>query len=234
MAYTIINSYIPTTLYPLKAPYTMVPESITIHNTANDATAANEIAYLKNNSAATSYHVAVDDKQVIQAIPFTRNAFAAGDGATGKGNRSSIHIEICYSKSGGSKYTAAEANAIEYVAHLLKQYGWGIDRVKWHKDWPRPTDGYRKNCPHRILDEGRAQSVKDRIAAKLKELNAPKKEEVKVANVEYEKDAKVGPALAKEFELAKKAGITDGTYPNRPGTRAEMAVMIYRATKSKD
>ncbi|MET3658406.1 peptidoglycan recognition protein family protein [Sporosarcina psychrophila] len=173
MAYTIVNSYIPGSLYKLKAPYPMKPEYITIHNTYNDATAANEIAYMTRNNTVVGYHVAIDDKQAVQAIPFTRNAYHAGDGQ-GKGNRASIGIEICYSKSGGTKYVAAEENTVEYVAHILKQYGWGIDRVKWHRDWSG------KNCPHRIIEEGRTQSVKDRISAKLKELNnpAPPKEEV--------------------------------------------------------
>ena len=174
MPYVIVNSYIPTALYPLKAPYTMVPEYVTIHNTYNDATAANEIAYMTRNGTVVGYHVAIDDKQAVQAIPFTRNAFHAGDGL-GKGNRASIGIEICYSKSGGPKYVAAEENTVEYVAHILKQYGWGIDRVKWHRDWSG------KNCPHRIIEEGRLQSVKDRIARRLSELNgmsSPPKEGV--------------------------------------------------------
>jgi len=171
MAYIIVNSFIPTTLYPLKAPYTMEPEYVTIHNTYNDATAANEIAYMTRNvtgdRAEVGYHVAIDDKQAVQAIPFSRNAFHAGDGGKGNGNRKSIGVEICYSKSGGPKYVAAEENTVEYVAHVLKQYGWGIDRVKWHRDWSG------KKCPHRIIDEGRTQSVKDRIAKRLTELNNP-------------------------------------------------------------
>ena len=46
------------------------------------------------------------------------------------GNRLSIGIEICYSKSGGVRYGFAEENAIQYIAKLLKQYGRGIERVK--------------------------------------------------------------------------------------------------------
>lgn len=61
-----------------------------------------------------------------------------------------------------------------------------------------------------------------------------KKEEVKVANIDEERDAKVGPALAPEFKLAKEAGITDGTFPNRQATRAELAVMVYRAFDKKN
>lgn len=79
MTYAIISDYIDKSLYPLKAPHTMIPEYVTIHNTYNDATAINEIAYMKRNTAATSYHAAIDDKHVVQAIPFTRNAWHAGE-----------------------------------------------------------------------------------------------------------------------------------------------------------
>lgn len=144
MAYTIIDKFIPTSLYKLKAPFTMKPQYVTIHNTYNDASALNEVAYMTRNASPVSYHVAIDDKYAVQAIPFTRNAWHAGDG-NGPGNRKSIGIEICYSKSGGQRYKEAEANAIDYVAHVLKQYGWGVDRVKWHRDWSG------KDCPHRIL-----------------------------------------------------------------------------------
>ncbi len=80
--------------YALKCPNPMTPEYITIHNTANDASAANEISYMTGNSESTSYHFAVDDKEVIQGIPLDRNAWHSGDGTNGTGNRKSIAIEI--------------------------------------------------------------------------------------------------------------------------------------------
>lgn len=202
MGYEIVNKFIPTTIYPLKAPYAMTPEYITIHNTYNDATAANEIAYMTRNATVVGYHVAIDDVQAIQAIPFNRNAFHAGDGH-GKGNRASIGIEICYSKSGGPKYVAAEENTVEYVARVLKQYGWEIDRVKWHRDWSG------KKCPHRIIDEGRTQSVKNRIAKRLAELNAPpKKEESRMINPS-------SPTLNTAFEQFLSSAIKDGTIADK-------------------
>lgn len=160
MAYEIINKFIPESKYPLKAPYAMTPQYVTIHNTANDASALNEIAYMSGNSNPTGYHVAIDDKHAVQAIPFRRNAYHAGDGQ-GPGNRKSIGIEICYSKSGGPRYYAAEANAAEYVAHVLMQYGWGIDRIKWHRDWSG------KHCPHRMIDEGRLDQFKKTVKAHM-------------------------------------------------------------------
>lgn len=148
MAYSIVSMYIPSSKYSKKCPYSMSPQYITVHNTANDASARNEASYMRNNSSSTSFHAVVDDKEVVLCAPFNRNCFHAGDGRSGSGNRKSIGIEICYSLSGGSKFNAAEQNAAVYIASLLKSYGWGIDRVKRHKDWSG------KDCPHRTMANG--------------------------------------------------------------------------------
>lgn len=102
---------------------------------------------MRYNDLEISFHYAVDDVNIVQGIPENRNAWASGDGH-GKGNMEGIHIEICYSKSGGEKFDKAEQNAAEFTASLLKKYGWGIDKVTKHRDY----DG--KYCPHRTLDRG--------------------------------------------------------------------------------
>lgn len=131
----------------IKCPYEMKPEFIVIHNTANDASANNEIAYMHRNNNTVSFHYAVDDKEIVQGIELNRNTWNAGDGTNGKGNRKGIAIEICYSKSGGAKFEKAQRNAAELTAKLLKDYGWGIDKVTKHQDY----NG--KNCPHRTLSD---------------------------------------------------------------------------------
>lgn len=134
--------------YRLKCPHPMTAIGIVIHNTANDATANNEISYMINNSYSTSFHYAVDDIEVVQGLPLDRNSWNAGDGTYGDGNRKYISIEICYSKSGGDRFIQAEKNCAIFVAKLLKDYGWGIDKVKKHQDFSG------KYCPHRTLDLG--------------------------------------------------------------------------------
>lgn len=136
----------PANKISIKCPYVMTPTRIVIHNTANDAPAENEIAYMHRNNMETSFHFAVDDKEAVQGIELNRNAWHAGDG-NGKGNREGIAIEICYSKSGGQRFEAAQKNAAELTAKLLKDYGWGIDRVTKHEDYAN------KHCPHRTLDD---------------------------------------------------------------------------------
>ncbi len=143
----------PPSRYSIKCPYTRTPSRIVVHNTANDASAENEIGYMLNNDNEISYHVAVDDKEIIQAIPFDRNAWASGDGH-GVGNMEGIHIEICYSKSGGPRFEKSERNAAEYIASLLKKYGWGMEQVTKHQDY----DG--KYCPHRTLNLGWGRFLK--------------------------------------------------------------------------
>ena len=134
--------------YNIKCPYEMNAEFIVVHNTANDASANNEIAYMISNNNKVSYHYAVDDVEIVQGIPENRNAWHAGDGGSGKGNRKGLAIEICYSKSGGEKFDKAEENAAEFIASKLKEKGWGIDKVKKHQDFAN------KYCPHRTLDYG--------------------------------------------------------------------------------
>lgn len=143
----IRENLVPKDKYAIKCPYTRTPTRVVIHNTANDAPAANEISYMRYNDLEISFHYAVDDVNIVQGIPESRNAWASGDGH-GKGNMEGIHIEICYSKSGGEKFDKAEQNAAEFTASLLKKYGWGIDKVTKHRDY----DG--KYCPHRTLDRG--------------------------------------------------------------------------------
>lgn len=165
MAIAVKQNLVSSSKYSIKCPYPMEAEYITFHETANDATAEGEVKYMISNNNQVSYHFAVDEDTVVQGIPVNRNAWHCGDGGSGKGNRKSIGVEVCYSKSGGAKYNKAKALAIKFVAQLLHERGWGIDRVKPHQHWSG------KYCPHRTLAETGFKSVLDAIQ---KELNALK------------------------------------------------------------
>lgn len=153
MTYAFKQNLVSKDKYSIKCPNTMNAEFIVVHNTANDASAENEVKYMISNNNQVSYHYAVDDNEVIQGLPTDRNAWACGDGANGKGNRKGIQVEICYSKSGGARFENAEKNAAMFIAKLLKERGWGVDKVKKHQDFAN------KYCPHRTLDKGWASFV---------------------------------------------------------------------------
>lgn len=173
----LIKNLIPESQYSTKCPYSMTPKGICIHNTANDAPAINERNYMArgDNQNEVSFHIAVDDNQAIQCIPLNRNAWHAGDGGSGQGNRNYIAVEICYSRSGGERFIKAEQRAAKEVATLLKQYGWGISQIRKHQDFSG------KYCPHRTLDMG-WQRFLNMVKIELNNLNINQyiKEEIKV------------------------------------------------------
>lgn len=206
--------------YNIKCPHQMEAKYVTIHNTANDAPAENEINYMISNNKEVSFHIAVDDVEAIQGLPLDRNAWASGDG-NGPGNRSSIHVEICYSKSSGERYKKAEENAIKLVAQMLKERGWGIDRVKKHQDWSN------KYCPHRILDEGRWNQVLNAIETELKgQAVASPNQPVSGGTgsiVDYLKSIGQDSSFANRANLAKQHGIV-----NYQGTAAQNTELLNK------
>lgn len=212
----IVKNLVDKSKYAIKCPYEMKPTRIVVHNTANDATAANEVAYMISNNNEVSFHYAVDDKEVVQGIPENRNAWHASDGGKGKGNREGIAVEICYSKSGGAKFAKAEENAAEFIACKLKEYGWGIGKVTKHQDYSG------KYCPHRTLDLGWERFLK-MVESKL----SSKKKTFDNTPDPYAKEA---------VEWAIKKGILKGTEEgdyklHSNVTRQDVLVFLYRAIK---
>ena len=211
----IIQNLVSPSKYNIKCPYIMNPEFIVVHNTANDASARNEIAYMIRNDNKVSFHYAIDDKEIVQGILENRNAWHAGDGKNGEGNRKGIGIEICYSKSGGTRFIEAEKLAAKFIAFKLNEKGWGIDKVKKHQDFSG------KYCPHRTLDMG-WQRFLDMVQSELDKLKGG-------AAVS---DKNVPSSWAKEaWEWGVKEGITDGTNPQGAITREQVVTMLYRYHK---
>lgn len=115
---------------------------IVVHNTANpNSTAKNERDYLVNtaNLSSTSWHLAVDDKEVVEAVPLTEMAFHAGKL---EGNRYGIGIEICES----GNYKKTEKNAEKLIAYLMAYYHIPIENIKTHQDFTG------KDCPRIVLE----------------------------------------------------------------------------------
>jgi N-acetylmuramoyl-L-alanine amidase len=127
----------------------MKPQHITVHDTGNankGAGAKNHAAYLKGSHAEmapVSWHYTVDDKHIVQHLPWNETAYHAGDGGYGKGNSTSIGIEICENPDGNR--AKAEDNAIALIVDLLKEIGLTPDKVVPHKFWTN------KQCPRVIL-----------------------------------------------------------------------------------
>ncbi|AWB45260.1 N-acetylmuramoyl-L-alanine amidase [Paenibacillus sp. CAA11] len=146
--------------------------TITIHNTGNaSSSAANERAWLTNpsNTRTASFHIVVDEREALECIPLNENAWHAGDGSGAKsGNRTSIGIEICES----GNYAKTLDNAAGLVAQMLKERGWGVDRLRRHYDWSG------KVCPRLMYDGGKWTGwaeFKAKVSAKLNESKGSEK-----------------------------------------------------------
>lgn len=139
---------VPQSKWNIKCPYTMEPDGICVHNTANKASAMAEVSYMVGNNNEVSYHYAIDDYRIVQGVEENRNTWHASDGGNGKGNRKKISIEICYSTGDLEQFKKAELLAAKFIAYKLKEKGWGIDRVSKHQDY------CGKYCPHKTLDLG--------------------------------------------------------------------------------
>lgn len=127
------------------------PAYVVVHETDNwdrGAGAETHARALYNGNLGGSVHFYVDDREIYQTLDIADGAYAVGDGGGRYGitNRNSINLEICVNPD--SNYYKAVENAKWLCAKLLKERGWGIDRLKRH------YDASRKNCPRRIIAEG--------------------------------------------------------------------------------
>lgn len=220
-------------MYSVKCPFVTDKQFIVVHNTGMPSPARNEISYMIRNYNEVSFHDAIDENEIVHGIPYERNAWASGDGH-GAGNMHGIHIEICRSTNENETlFVKAEENAAEYIAYLLKEYGWDITHVKKHQDF----DG--KYCPHKTLNWGWTRFLN----MIQKYYNKPEEEEDVTLSYEefkaymdrYNQEvAKVEVAdwAQHAWNQVKTLGIMDGTRPASPISRQELAVVLDRIESS--
>ena len=196
-----------------KRPATkMKPTTITIHSTGNpNSTARNERGWLTNpsNNRTASWHIVIDEREVIEAIPLNEIAYHSGNR---NGNNTSIGIEIC--ESGNREKTLD--NAVKLVAKMLHERNWGVDKLRRHYDWSG------KNCP-RIMSANNWKEW-DRFKFNVnKELML-----LRQGGKVVEDKNKPSKWAEKEWAWAQKEGYLDGKRPKDPITREEMAIVLKR------
>lgn len=144
--------------------YPMRPESVTVHETANTAPGANAEMHRRfvhngGGSEGVSFHFVVDDREIIQLLPLNENGWHAGDGATGRGNRTSIAIETCVNRDADWERTLQ--HLIQLLVALCRRFGWDTSRIVQHNHWSG------KNCPARLRAEGRWEWLLTQVGQRL-------------------------------------------------------------------
>lgn len=199
----------------------MNAEFIVVHNTANDASAKNEISYMIGNNNKVSYHYAIDDKEIVQGVSEDRNAWHSGDGGNGKGNRKGIGIEICYSKSGGQRFIDAEKLSAKFIAFKLNEKGWGIDKVKRHSDYAK------KNCPHRTIEMG-WQRFLNMVQTELNILKGVEIVNKPIAPTQPINNNQPSTWAKADWEWGILNGLVDGTNPKGNLSREQFVAVLHR------
>lgn len=189
-------------------------QTITIHSTANPkSTAINERNWLTNptNTRSASWHIAVDDKEAVEAIPLNEQAYHSGNSV---GNNSSIGIEIC--ESGNRAKTIQ--HTVDLVVKMLHERNWNVSNLRRHFDWSG------KNCPN-IMSADNWRDWDEfvmRVQRELSKLNKPKATDIKVSS--WAKDGE---------QFVVKNDISDGLRPKEFVTREEIWTMLERMHKLK-
>lgn len=163
------------------------PVYIVIHETDNWSKGADAKAHanaMKNGNLAGTVHYYVDSKFVYQTLDHSDGAWAVGDGKGKYGitNRNSISIEVCVNPE--TDYYTAVDKAEQLAAFLLKQYGWGTDRLKRH------YDASGKHCPRRLMDEGKWPEFVKKTELYMKNGNSQNKNETAESKNTKKLDAK--------------------------------------------
>lgn len=136
-------------------------KKITVHNTSNTNRGADAKAHsnwarktgyyeLNGRKEYVSWHYTVDDKVTIKQLPISEKGWHAG-----RGNSSSIGIEICMND--GIDQEKAFDRASRLIAILLYDLELSIEDVVTHQYWTG------KRCPILLLDTQDWKIFQDKI-----------------------------------------------------------------------
>lgn len=212
---------------------------ICLHFTANNGdTAQNNADYFAREVVKASAHYFVDPNGVVQSVKDSDTAWHCGRERGGSyyndcRNANSIGIEMCSVIRNGVYVIPEETmkRAAKLTRELMAKYHVPISRVCRHYDVTH------KDCPEPwVRDESLWRKFKARLTAPVEP--EPKKEETALTyeqfkaflqRYEKENEGRNASAWASDaWKALTDAGITDGSAPQAPLTREQLAVMLQR------
>lgn len=226
----IINNAILTENHCYKTKKIIIPKGIMVHSTATPGASVNTFIKLWNKSNITTcVHAFIDDTGIYQTLPWNFRAGHCGSGINGSGNNSYISFEIC--EPSGFKYIGGatmvnydiEKNknyfnnvyqkAVELCVYLCEKYNLTTENIICHSEGH--SMGIASNHADVMHWFPKHNKNMDIFREDVRILLDNKKE--KVSN------------WAKEsWDKAVSKKILDGTNPQNPVTREQLAVILDR------
>lgn len=119
---------------------------IVVHNTNNPFFTAEQLEKWLNEECKTSQgcHYIVDHKEIRQVMPLDWSVWNTGKGMD-FGNLHCISVEICTNPN-SRLYYEGERKAVGLIKELMKEYGFGINNLYYHRDFNPNV-----NCPAQVL-----------------------------------------------------------------------------------
>ena len=182
------------------------PYWIVIHETDNPARGAGARQHARamaNGNLDGTVHYYVDDSEIYQTLRHSDGGYSIGrnygySAVGGRANNKNVlSVEICVNPD--SDYERARLNAVWLVKKLLKEYGWGVDRVIRH------YDAKGKYCPRRMMDQPELWEDFKKRLTETEEINM---EELQRLREDFEKEKAAKNAVINQMgkELAELKG----------------------------
>lgn len=142
MTIEIIQKFIPKTQTRNRPGGKMEPKGIVIHETGNTSKGADALAharYLLNGAGnrVVGWHITVDDKRVVQHLPYNEHGWHAGDGGKGWANLNTIGIEMCVNSDGD--FAKTQKNTAALVASLIRRFGLSVTNLHQHNEFSQTS-----------------------------------------------------------------------------------------------
>jgi len=227
----IIESLIPTSQKNQRPGYSMTPQFITVHQTANASKGANaemHSRYLLNGAGGrvVGWHFTVDDTpEIYQHLPTNEAGWHAGDGTSGLGNRRSIGIEICENSDGD--FGKAVANAVWLIKKLMAEHNIPIENVVPHKRWTG------KNCPRKLLNY-RDDFINSIGIVKVEQVSKPKPVVESVVKPTIKPAVNTKPSTTTSIVDWMNANKMDSSFANRAKLAKHHGFRDYKGTADQN
>lgn len=178
-----------------------------------------------------------------QTLNWCTRGWHAGSGRKGSANDTHISFEICEDALADKKYfDAVYREAVELTAYLCQEFNLdpledgvvichaeGAERgiASNHGDVFHWFPKFDKNMAIFRSDVKKEMEEKDMTEARVREIIRDELQKIETERADLAPSPWAKDLLAE----AKAAGITDGTRPQSPATRQEVALMVLKGTK---